>query len=51
MFDQMRRKRHRLIYETPGIVSTTEVNSMINFSEKFIEEIDEVINRQPTLGI
>lgn len=51
LFDQMRRKRHRLIYETTGIVSKDEVKSMITFCEQFIEDIGKIITQQPGLGI
>lgn len=50
-FDQMRRKRHRLVYETSGIVSKTEAQLNIDFCERFIKDIESLIVTQPNLGI
>lgn len=43
LFDQMRRKRHRVIYEVSGLVSKTEAEQAIIFAKKFVEEITEII--------
>ncbi len=51
LFDQMRRKRHRLIYETSGIVSKAEAQSNIDFCEQFIKIIESLILAQPNLGL
>lgn len=50
-FDQMRRKRHRLVYETSGIVSKAEAQSNIDFCEGFIKNIESLILSQPDLGL
>jgi len=36
LFDQMRRKRHRLIYETVGLVSQQEVEQALAFARTFV---------------
>ena len=39
LFDQMRRKRHRLIYEVVGLVSRQEVEQALAFARSFVDEI------------
>ncbi|MFO7624783.1 MAG: HEPN domain-containing protein [Anaerolineales bacterium] len=51
LFDQMRRKRHRVIYEVSGLVSRKEAEQAIEFAKKFVEQISEVITGQSRLGI
>src|SRR5438034_457805 len=36
LFDQMRRKRHRVIYEVAGLVSKGEAEQAIAFAKKFV---------------
>jgi uncharacterized protein (UPF0332 family) len=43
LLDQMRRKRHRVIYEVASLVSQTEAKQAIAFAEKFVKEIAEII--------
>lgn len=43
LFDQMRRKRHRIIYEVAGLVSKTEADQAVTFTREFIEFIVENI--------
>jgi uncharacterized protein (UPF0332 family) len=45
LFEQMRRKRHRLVYEVVGLVSDQEVRQALAFAKTFVEEIsDQVTN-------
>jgi uncharacterized protein (UPF0332 family) len=43
LFDQMRRKRHRVVYEVAGFISKTEAEQAINFAQSFIDQITEII--------
>ena len=49
LFDQMRRKRHRVIYEMSGLVSKQEAEQGIAFARKFVEEIRLLISKQASL--
>ena len=51
LFDQMRRKRHRVIYEVAGIVSKKEAEQAIAFAKEFLEKITEIITGQGKLGV
>ena len=51
LFDQMRRKRHRVIYETAGLVSKREAEQATAFAKDFVESIYEIITGQSKLGI
>ena len=51
LFDQMRRKRHRVIYEVAGLISKTEGQQAIEFAQSFVEAITEMITRQQGMGI
>ena len=51
LFDQMRRKRHRVIYEVAGLVSKKESEQAIAFAKEFVEKITEIITGQSRLGI
>ena len=51
LFDQMRRKRHRVIYEVAGLVSQKEAEQAIAFAREFVERITEIITGQSKLGI
>jgi uncharacterized protein (UPF0332 family) len=51
LFDQMRRKRHRVIYEMVGLVSKQEAEQAVAFAGKFVEEIRRQISKQSLLGL
>jgi uncharacterized protein (UPF0332 family) len=51
LFDQMRRKRHRVVYDTPGLISKSEAEQAIQFSQDFIEALTEQITGQNRLPI
>ena len=51
LFDQMRRKRHRLVYETVGLVSRQEVEQALAFARTFVEEIRLLVTGQPRLKL
>ena len=40
----MRVKRNRAVYDTAGIVSESEARQAIEFAEKFIEKIKEIVD-------
>ena len=43
LFDQMRRKRHRVVYEAAGLVSKPEAEQAILFAQRFIDQIAGLI--------
>jgi uncharacterized protein (UPF0332 family) len=51
MFDQMRRKRHRVIYEVAGLVSKHEAEQTVEFAKGFVAQLSEIITRQKGLGL
>ena len=51
LFDQMRRKRHRLVYEMVGLVSRQEAEQALAFATTFVEEMGLRITGQPRLEI
>ena len=51
IFDQMRRKRHKIIYEMAGLVSKQEAEQGIAFAKNFVEEIRLVISKQPSFNL
>lgn len=51
LFDQMRRKRHRLVYETVGLASRQEVEQALAFAKAFVEEIRLLVTGQPRLRL
>jgi uncharacterized protein (UPF0332 family) len=51
LFDQMRRKRHRVIYEAAGLVTKKEAEQAIAFAKEFVEKVTETITSQGRLGI
>ena len=51
LFDQMRRKRNRLVYETVGLVSRREVEQALAFAQTFVEEIRLLVTGQPRLTL
>ena len=51
LFDQMRRKRHRVIYEIAGLVSSHEAEQAVEFAKGFVGQLTEIITRQKGLGV
>ena len=51
LFDQMRRKRHRLVYETVGLVSRQEAEQALVFVRALVEEIRFLVTGQPRLEL
>ena len=47
LFDQMRRKRHRLVYEMVGLVSRQEAEQALVLARAFVEDIRLRITGQP----
>ena len=51
LFDQMRRKRHRVIYEVAGLVSKHEAEQAMEFAKSFVGQLAEIITREKGLGL
>jgi len=43
VFNRMRKKRHRVVYEEPGIVSEDEAENAIRFAEEFVNKVSEIV--------
>jgi len=41
LFDQMRRKRHRAIYERAGIVGRKEVEDALEFAAQYVDKVGQ----------
>lgn len=39
VFDKMRRKRHRVVYEEVGIVSEKEAAQVVEWASEFVEKV------------
>jgi uncharacterized protein (UPF0332 family) len=39
----MRKKRHRVVYEEPDIVSKDEARQSIKWAEEFVEEMEKIL--------
>lgn len=44
IFDKMRSKRHRVVYDVSGMVSTAEAQQAFNFAVKYVELIKEMLS-------
>lgn len=42
LFDQMRRKRHRVLYDLSGLVGEKEAEQSLNFAKKFVELLSKL---------
>ncbi len=51
LFDQMRRKRNRLIYESVGLVSRQEAQQALAFAQRVVEDIGRLITGQLSLEL
>jgi hypothetical protein len=49
LLDQMRRKRHRVIYEISGLIGREEAEQATTFAQDFIEILNEIITGQLSL--
>jgi uncharacterized protein (UPF0332 family) len=45
-FDQMRRKRHRVVYGIPGLISKHEAEKSLGIAEKFVNEMREKLSQE-----
>lgn len=45
LFDKMRSKRHRVIYDMAGLVSQHEAKAAFAFATKFVKIVKEYLNR------
>lgn len=46
VFDQMRRKRHRAVYEAVDLVSRNEAQNAMKWAEEFVNKVKEVVLEQ-----
>jgi len=46
LFDQIRRKRHRAIYERTGLVGKNEVEGALTFARKFVAKMDQLTEEE-----
>jgi uncharacterized protein (UPF0332 family) len=46
LFDQMRRKRHRAIYESTGLVSRKEVEEVLEFARQFVAMLGQLVEEK-----
>ncbi len=46
ILDRMRRKRHRVVYDTSGLISQLEANKATTNAEKFIKMIKEDLKKR-----
>jgi hypothetical protein len=51
LFDQMRRKRNRLVYETVGLVSEQEARQVLAFAQRVVQDIGRLISGQLSLEL
>ena len=49
--DQMRRKRHRVIYDVSGLIGKAEAEQAITFAHDFLEQLQSIITGQPGLDL
>jgi len=43
VFNRMRKKRHRVVYEEPEIVSNDEAENAIKFAEEFVNNVSKIV--------
>lgn len=46
VFDQMRRKRHRAVYEAVDIVSRNEAQNATKWASEFVNKVKEVVKQE-----
>lgn len=44
IFNRMRKKRHRVVYEEAGVVSEEEAKNAIQWAEEFVRKTSEILN-------
>lgn len=47
IFDRMRRKRHRSVYDTAGVISETEAGSAVEYAGILVRKIELLIRERP----
>jgi uncharacterized protein (UPF0332 family) len=45
IFDKMRSKRHRVIYDALGLVSLEEARQAFAFAVRFVKEVEQILER------
>ncbi len=51
LFDQMRRKRHRVIYDVSGLINTAEAEQAIAFAHEFVDQLRHIITGQLSMNL
>ena len=46
IFDRIRKKRHRVIYEEPDIVSKDEAKNVIKWAGEFLEKVKKILEER-----
>lgn len=46
IFDRMRKKRHRIVYEEAGIVTQDEAEQSIKWSEEFVHKVEMLLGKR-----
>jgi len=44
VFDKIRKKRHRVVYEEPEIVSKNEARQAIRWAEEFVSKVKKIVS-------
>ena len=50
IFDKMRSKRHRVIYDVSGIISLKEARQAFEFAVKFVDKVVELVGIEKDKG-
>jgi uncharacterized protein (UPF0332 family) len=50
IFDKMRSKRHRVIYDVSGIISLKEASQAFEFAVKFVDKVLELVGIEKAKG-
>ena len=51
IFDKMRSKRHRVVYDVSGLISKGEAEQAFDFASRFVDKVEAVINKRLAEGI
>jgi uncharacterized protein (UPF0332 family) len=43
MFDKMRSKRHRVVYDVSGLVSQAEARQALDFAVRYVEMVEKIL--------
>ena len=46
IFDRLRKKRHKVIYEEPEVISEYEAENAISWAREFIERVEKILRKK-----